>query len=282
MPSRSQTPDARIEPMSRNGRDSETALVYLVWGPLGTERVRAFAEAYRQHAPGREHRLVLLLNNVTQGSVRDACETTAEDLGAEMLETSEPRLDLAAYLEAGHRIEVEHLCFLNSYSKPLAADWLKTLSRPLQQEGVGLVGASGSYESFATNAPVIARPYRMRQFPRFPNPHVRTNAFILSRELMLALRWGPIRNKLDTWKLESGWQSMTRQIWSRGLSTLVVGRDGRAYGPEELYESRTFRRGRQPNRLIDDNRTREFEEAPPGRRQRLFELAWGKRAVDSD
>jgi hypothetical protein len=256
--------------------------VYLVWGPLGTEPVRTFAEGYREHAPGSDHRLVLLLNNVAERSVRDACRATAEELGADLLETPEPRLDLAAYREAGGRLEADRLCFLNSYSRPLAAGWLETLARPLRQEGVGLVGASGSYESFSTNAPMIARPYRTRQFPRFPNPHIRTNAFILSRDLMLELRWGPIRTKLDAWKLESGWQSMTRQVWSRGLSTLVVGRDGRAYGPEELYESRTFRRGAQANRLIDDNRTREFEQAPPRRRQRLFELAWGKRAVDSD
>ena len=263
-------------------RDPKTAVVYLVWGPLGSERVQAFAESYRQHAPGTDHRLVLLLNNVTEPSVHDACRAAAAELDAEMLETPEPQLDLAAYMEAGRRVAVDRLCFLNSYSRPLTAGWLDALAQPLQLEGVGLVGATGSYESFSTNAPLPARPYRMRQFPRFPNPHVRTNAFILSRDLMLALRWGPIRNKLDAWKLESGWESMTRQMWNRGLSTLVVGRDGRAYGPDELFESRTFRRGGQPNRLIDDNRTQEFERASPRRRRRLFELAWGKSAIDSD
>ena len=268
--------------MSQSGRDSGTALVHLVWGPLGTDPVRMFAEGYREHAPGTDHRLVLLLNDVADPSVRDVCRATADELGGKLLETPARQLDLAAYHEAAGRIEADRLCFLNSYSTPLVTGWLATLAAPLQQPEVGLVGASGSYESFSTNAPIVARRYRARQFPRFPNPHVRTNAFILRRELMLELDWGPIRTKLDAWKLESGWQSMTRQVWSRGLSTLVVGRDGRAYGPEELYESRTFRRGGQPNRLIDDNRTREFAQAPPRRRQRLFELAWGKRASDSD
>jgi hypothetical protein len=244
--------------------------------------LRKFAEGYREHAPGTDHRLVLLLNNAADPSVRHACQATAEELGGGLLETPGPRLDLAAYHEAARRIEADRVCFLNSYSTPLIAGWLATLAAPLERQDVGLVGASGSYESFSTNAPIVARPYRARQFPRFPNPHVRTNAFILGRELMLGLAWGPIRTKLDAWKLESGWQSMTRQIWSRGLSTVVVGRDGRPYGPEELYESRTFRRGGQLNRLIDDKRTREFEQAPPHRRQRLFELAWGKGAIDSD
>ena len=33
---------------------------------------------------------------------------------------------------------------------------------------------------------------------------------------MLELDWGPIRTKLDAWKLESGWQSMTRQSGAEG------------------------------------------------------------------
>ena len=99
--------------------------------------------------------------------------------------------------------------------------------------GVGLVGASGSYESFSTNAPIVARPYRTRQFPRFPNPHVRTNAFMLSRELMLGAAMGPDshqarhvedRERLaehDATGLEQGAEHPRRgqrraRVWSRG------------------------------------------------------------------
>ena len=140
--------------------------------------MRTFAEGYREHAPGTDHRLILLLNDVADRSVRDVCQATAEELGGELLETPEPQLDLAAYYEAAGRIEADRLCFLNSYSTPLVPGWLATLAAPLQQRDVGLVGASGSYESFSTNAP-MSRRYRRGQFPRFPNPHVRTNAFIL-------------------------------------------------------------------------------------------------------
>jgi hypothetical protein len=260
----------------------KTALVYLVWGPLGTERLRAFAESYRQHPPGAEHRLMLLLNNVTEEALSEAADALAAEVGGETVALPEPVLDLAAYAEAGRRVEAERLCFLNSYSEPLVEGWLATLLAPLEDPAVGLVGASGSYESFSSNAPLVTRPYRMRQFPPFPNAHVRTNGFALRRDLMLDLEWGSIRSKLDTWKLESGYRAITRQVWDRGLKAVVVGRDGRAYGPDELFESRTFRRGTQPNLLVADNRTAEFDEAPPKRRRRLFELAWGKQALDSD
>jgi hypothetical protein len=255
--------------------------VYLVWGPLGTGRLREFKASYRQHPPGAEHRLILLMNNVTEPAVAGACEALASETGAELVRLPDPLLDLAAYLEAARWVEAEHLCFLNSYSLPLARDWLAMLAAPLHG-GAGLVGASGSYESFSSNAPIVTRAYRRRQFPTFPNAHIRTNAFMLARDLLLDLDWGSIRTKLDTWKLESGHDSITRQVRKRGLDTCVVGRDGHAYGPDRFFESRTFRRGSQPNALIADNRTKEFDEAPPRRRRWLFELAWGKEVVDAD
>ena len=200
---------------------------------------------------------------------------------AALLETDPAPLDLGTYAEVARAVEGRFLCFLNSESRPLDPRWLEKLHARLTAPGVGLVGASGSYESFSSNAPFVTRPLRRRQFPPFPNPHVRTNAFMMSREHMLDLRWGAVTRKLDAWKLESGSQNITRQVWARGLDALVVGRDGNAYGRDRFYESNTFRRGDQPNLLVSDKRTREFEAASPDRRRWLFELAWGSAAVDT-
>jgi hypothetical protein len=68
---------------------------------------------------------------------------------------------------------------------------------------------------------------------------------------------------------------LTRQVQSLGLETLVVGRDGRAYPPEQWPASATFRSGGQVNLLVADRRTREYAEAPPELRAQLERLAWG-------
>jgi hypothetical protein len=120
------------------------------------------------------------------------------------------------------------------------------------------------------------RRVRMRSFVPFPNPHVRTNAFMIERSLMLSLEWPAVRTKTSAWKLENGRPSVTRQVWARDLEALVVGRDGRAFQPPSWPESRTFRSGDQDNLLVADNRTREYAEAPPERRRWLAGLAWGE------
>jgi hypothetical protein len=226
---------------------------------------------------------VLALNDVRAAALREECRALESELDqASCVDVGGPMPDLGAYREAASRIDAQTICFLNSYSRPLDPAWLRKLADHLAAPAVGIVGASGSYESFSTHAPFVTKPFRRRQFPLFPNPHIRTNSFMLSRELLLSLEWGRLSGKIDTWKLESGHRSLSRQVWGEGLEALVVGRDGRAFERGRFYESNTFRRGSQPNLMISDNRAREFDEAEPGRRRWLFELAWGERALDTD
>lgn len=261
----------------------DISVVYLCWGPLGRRPIDDFGASYRENPGGCEHELLVVSKNVRDPETAQACRALADELpGARLLEADPAPLDLGTYLEIAQAVESRFVCFLNTESRPLDPRWLVKLAEHLSPPGVGLVGASGSYESFSSNAPIVTRPLRSRQFPPFPNPHVRTNAMMISRELMLSLEWRRVTRKLDAWKLESGWQNITRQVWDRELDALVVGRDNRAYPRDRYFESNTFRRGDQPNLLVADKRTREFATVPPDHRRWLFELAWGSAAVDTD
>src|SRR4051812_38039714 len=230
------------------------ALVHLVWAPLPLARLERFVTGYRQHAAGVEHRLVVIMKDFADP--RDAAphDALVRDVADQTLFYDAGGRDLSAYRWAASRLDAEHLCFLNSESVPLAHGWLAALTEALVAPGVGAVGATGSYE-----APRSRLPHRRRRWPAFPNPHLRTNGFALARDVMLGLRWPDAGRKAQAWELESGRRGMTRQLWSHGLHTLVVGRDGRPYGPEDWPASATFRSGDQQNLLIADNRTREWQ-----------------------
>src|SRR3954453_4696434 len=87
----------------------------------------------------------------------------------------------------------------------------------------------------------------VRDFPAHPNPHLRTNGFLLSRELLLRLEGSRVFSKRAAFLFESGMNSMTNQILQRGLQVFIVGRDGKAYAPAQWPVSGTFRLGMQPN-----------------------------------
>ena len=152
-------------------------------------------------------------------------------------------LDLPAYALAAHQLEHERVCFLNSYSTILADGWLGQLSHALDDAKVGVAGATGSWESQAewVRGKPMYWPYqlailpRVRQdYPRFPNPHLRTTAFMLDRPLLLEAGFERAADKRDTYLLESGHHSFTRQLlaracapsWSAATSAPTTSRSG--------------------------------------------------------
>jgi hypothetical protein len=265
-------------------------LVHLVWAPLGPAPLRELLRSYRAHPAGAEHELIVVLNGVEreQPGGGSALRTTllAELRGVEhrLIELERPVLDLPAYGLAARQLEHERLCFLNSYSTILADGWLGLLARALEAPGVGLVGATGSWESQAEwiRGRPVYWPYQLaflprarRDYPRFPNPHIRTTAFMLERTLLVEMGLQRAAEKRATYLLESGPHSVTRQVQARGLRAVVAGRDGRAYDMEEWPRSATYRAGGQKNLLVADNRTGDWERASPRLRRRLSRDAWG-------
>lgn len=182
--------------------------------------------------------------------------------------------DLASYILLARAQQASDFCFLNSTSTILADEWLSKLHAPLMSPATGIAGATGSHESTLTSAPWPLRFRYRRHFDAFPNPHIRTNAFMISRSLMLDLDWAA-RSRTQALRLESGRDSITRQVLARGLQAVVVGRDGASYSPEQWPRSRTFRSGGQANLLIADNRTRQFSDADSDARRHLARHAWG-------
>lgn len=252
---------------------TEICLAHLVRTPHGPEPLERFVASYRAHPAGAAHRLLVVWKDRGDGDSRIA--SVLDGVEADVLDAPAGLRDLGAYRYAAERTGEPHVCFLNSHSEILADDWLGTMFARLRQPGVGLVGATGSFESVSSAGPRPLRPLLRRYFEPAPNPHVRTNAFMLPRDLLLSLDWPLVKRKWQALRLESGRHSITRQVMERGLETLVVGRDGRGYRPDEWPRSGTFRSGDQGNLLVADNRTRQYAEADPEFRRLLAAYAWG-------
>jgi hypothetical protein len=267
-------------------------LVYLLRDRNGPEPVRAFVESYRQCRGGIPHELLVLCKGF--GSVQ---ETSAYDplwagLAHRRMVVPDRGYDLEAYFRVLADPACSRFCFVNSFSEVLDPDWLEKLSTCLDAPGVGLVGATGSWESLYTNAvrehalglerpfwQRALRPVRLfwlkRRFPPFPNPHVRTTAFMADRRVLERIVVPPMRFKLQALQFETGYRSVTRQVQAMDLQVRIAGRDAVSYPPDLWATSRTYRQAAQENLLVGDNRTRQYAAAAPGERSRLTRLAWG-------
>jgi len=131
--------------------------------------------------------------------------------------------------------------------------------------------------AFADNLPTLAQ--QLAAFPSFPAAHMRTNAFMLDRNILLAIKTGTIATKQDTYRLEAGSHSITRQLQARNLNALVIDRHGEAYPPESWALSQTLWQSEQQNLLVSDNQTRLYSDGDLERRIVLSTLAWGSQAT---
>jgi hypothetical protein len=251
-------------------------LVYLMWAPQGPEPVRRFVESYRRRDAGAPHQLVVLVKGFGPGEDRSSWLRELAAVEHELLDVANDVFDLGSYREAVERVPAERYCFVSTETVLLADGWLGHLERHLLEPDVGIVGATGSFES-----PNSVRPGPLRAlrpgYPSFPNPHLRTNGVMLERELLLSLDWPIPPTKLDAVRLEAGSRGITAQVRERGLQALVVGRDGLGYPPQRWHESATFRSGGQVNLLLSDKRTRRYEEAGSLTRRALEWLSWRTR-----
>lgn len=117
-------------------------------------------------------------------------------------------------------------------------------------------------------------------FPPFPNAHIRSNVFMVSRETLLEFR-GLEKTKDACFRFESGVDSLTNRILKRGLSILVIGADGIAYPPEEWPMSCTFHLGKQENLMACDNQSLRYTKLSEPERHICTYIAWGEYASPS-
>lgn len=298
---------------------SDLAVVHLVRKPNGIAPFRRFLNSYREHAPGAPHDLIIVFKGFNRADTAEY-DVLLEDLPHKSMFVPDLGFDVNVYFETVRRLEYRHYCFLNSYSCILAAGWLGNLRRWITTAGVGLVGATASYQSISSghfahiekmkamptlqraraSAKIIladARPaaflaqrawFRIlrlagvwkpeRDFPPFPNHHLRTNAFMGSRETLLKIRVEPMRFKVSAYKFESGRDGLTNQVRRLGLRVLVVGRDGEGYDPERWHLSNTFWQGSEENLLVGDNQTEFYLAADSATRALRSRYAWGELA----
>jgi hypothetical protein len=238
------------------------SVVHLVRKANGPEPQAGFLEAFTAHTRADECELILACKGFDgpEGLMIQAAPRTYE------LRLPDVGYDLGTYRRAAEQVNSEYACFLNSFSRPLVKGWLDIMLAAAKQPRVGIVGCTGSWES------ACGRP--------FPNPHIRTNAFILRRDLFLALDMPEPRTKEDASKLEAGHDSITWQVLSCGLRAVVVNADGDKFDVDAPYgsvrKSATFRWGSQESLLVADNRTDDYQNASPERRAFLRKLAWGE------
>lgn len=113
-------------------------------------------------------------------------------------------------------------------------------------------------------------------YPPFPNPHIRSNGFMIRREHLLPFFDSRKRmSKNESYLFESGPEGLTRQIQRQKLRAVVVNSCGEIFDVEKWPQSKTFRLGNQQGLLVHDNQVRNFKKINSAERDVLAYMSWG-------
>ncbi len=267
-----------------------------------TACLERFLQSYRKQSAGIDHDLIFLLKGFPEGFLEPEIKSLIRNVRHDCFWVPDRGYDLETYwLLVGRKVS-DYYLFLNSFSEILNADWLAKIYGNASKEGVGIAGATGSWESLyqdQLNAaqdivrqrgvaglfhPRVAFNWlrlvaksgiRRTQFAPFPNPHLRSNAFMISSLCAGQISVGKVRSKENAWRVESGRRGITGQILAMGKRAVVVDSEGTGHEWQRWADSRTFWRGRQEGLLVADNQTRRYQEATDEQREKLTKLAWG-------
>lgn len=129
-------------------------VVHLVRKQNGVEPFMRFLNSYRSNSSGMEHDLLVIFKGFEQSDTMEKYLALLKSHPFEAFYVSDAGYDINAYLTTVEQYSerYRYFCFLNSYSIILDQDWLKKMYAHIIRPGVGLVGASGSWNSNFTNA----------------------------------------------------------------------------------------------------------------------------------
>ena len=218
----------------------EICVAHLVREKNGIGPFKRFMESYDSNRGGIEHDLLIVFKGFHGGTDLAEYDGLLKRFPHKRLFVKDFGFDIRPYFVAARAFDYKYFCFLNSYSVIMDKEWLLKMYRHVSSEGVGIVGATGSYQSMFNDymrffeawkkikslkryRGILRRwfkqPYfylvwqkRKLDFPSYPNYHIRTNAFMLPRDVMLRLRKSLILRKFDAYRFESGRNSLTRQV----------------------------------------------------------------------
>lgn len=275
---------------------AEISVVHLVRAKNGIQPFRNFLESYLKYDSGVDHELLIIFKGFGGTNGTEQYTQLLKDISFSAIHMNDFGFDTRAFFLAVNKVNKKYFCFLNSFSTIRGHEWLSKLNGNLRQTGIGLVGATGSCESHYSNFLISQKGIGCAQeqlarrlfhffakmkyksyFDPFPNYHIRTNGFMISRDLMRQIHPGIILSKMAAYRFESGKRSLTKQIFQMNLNVLVVGKNGDGYKKEDWRRSDTFRQGDQDNLLIADNQTNTYLHAAPELKRKLSESAWGER-----
>jgi len=260
-------------------------IAYLSSGFVNIKSLKKFLVNFKKNKPGYPHELIICLKLLKKSEKKKRMKLIKNYkifFDDEKINDHEwGTLKRLCILNKNRRI-----FWMNDHSYPVNKNWLKKIMK-YDKKNIFL-GTSGSYSSHLSNSfyrhkndsylkAIIKIVFFFFTVPRFPNPHVRTTGFLInSNDYVEFIKSKWIRNKLQSFLIESGKNSLTNFFKRKNYDIFIVNKDGKKFNLNSMKKSCTFAFKNQTKFLISDNHIRIYSKLSSKKKAQRSKHVWGK------
>jgi GT2 family glycosyltransferase len=256
--------------------------------------LKKFYFSYCSHKAGVAHKLFILIKGPAVDEIISIIRKIIP-ANISLIKTKDEGYEFGSFTEFARYRADGYMFILNQYSSVLNQNWLKKYYNVLKKSKSEIVATTASMSSlsdvvvgsyydkdkfsryliFLFNK--IKSKYLFNSFPKYPNPHIRTNAILVKTSLWLEYFSNlEIKSKNQCYEIESGKSSFYNFLIKKGEKIPIVRNDGRyTTNYLEWKDFVPFRNSQQESKLIiSDNHTEFYKNASAEKKKYLENETW--------
>ena len=266
---------------------SQVLIVYLISVYDDRKNLKQFINSYKKYKAGTNHDLLICFKNFSKNDpIFDTNELNEVKFIKFLDNHSQNDYDWHSYSRVAKNYKDKIVFFMNCHSFPIVDDWLKKFYDNYEKKT--LLGPGGSKASMVNDAlngihssnkikSILYAISNFYDFGFFPNPHIRSNCFMISAENYLGLKLTEryMLKKKGTWINESGRNGMTNQLKRKNFNILVVNSEGKAFIEKDWNKSNTYAINDQSKLIISDKYSRIYDNSNETEKLQISKQVWG-------
>jgi len=247
--------------------------------------LKSFIKNYKKYRSGYSHDLLVCYKLIDEKLITKLEKELLGIKHIKFIDTFKKNdWDFGSYSRVAKKYLNHSIFFMNSHSYPIKNNWLKKIMLHYKEKTI--ISSSGSYESI-TNQIKFKKPYNIfsyikkrikakKTFSRFPNPHLNTANFLIKgNDFYKYIKNKTFNNKYDTWKIESGFDSLTEYFKKKGYNLLVVNSEGKKFSENKWMYSETYHYKSQSKSLMSDKHSRKYLRYNKSKKLISQKAVWG-------
>lgn len=232
-------------------------------------RFKNFINSYKNNNPGYPHKFLICYKLLDDNKL-NLCRSIAGDISHEEFidpirkndfEFKTMERAIQKYNDYIVLFLISHCCFEKE-------NWLKIINDSFHDNS--FMGFSGSNESIFSSLrfkkfwkiySYLKQYFNLKKnFPKFPNPHIRGPSFVLKQNDFLEfVKDKKYLDKMDAVKTECGKYSMTNFFIRKGYDVFVINSSGKKYDLDNMEKSMTYCNSLNADVLISDRHHKKYQ-----------------------